>query len=62
MIKLSHFKDLRNKFEDTVKRTKKQFYWNKFKSCIGDSRQIYKLLNEISGENKTKTDIPFLDK
>ena len=37
-------------FEKEVKQSKKDFYWNKFKNCIGDSRQIYKLLNNISGK------------
>ena len=29
---------------------------------LKEQKQTYKLLNEISGKNKAKTDIPFLDK
>ena len=60
-VKLTHFQELRKNFENSVTKAKKQFYWNKFKSCIGDSRQTYKLLNDISGKTKSKTNIPFLD-
>ena len=57
---LSRFKKLRTKFEQAVKTSKKQYYWNKFKSCIGDSRQTYKLLNELNGNNKTQLHVPLL--
>ena len=59
--KLARFQELRKNFENSVTKSKKQFYWNKFKSCIGDSRQTYKLLNDISGKTKSKTSVPFLD-
>ena len=42
-------------------KAKKSFYWNKFKSCIGDSRQTFKLLNDLNGKTKTKLNIPLLD-
>ena len=34
-----------------MKKSKKQFYTENFKYCIGDSRQVYKLLNDIKGSN-----------
>ena len=37
--KLARFQELRKNFENSVTKSKKQFYWNKFKSCIGDSWQ-----------------------
>ena len=43
------FKVLRDKFGKSVKKAKKDFYKQKFESCIGDSRQTYKLLNDIKG-------------
>ena len=58
---LKVFKDLRNTFQKTLETTKKQFYLNKFKSCVGDSRQTYKLLNEIKGEQKSASSVPYLD-
>ena len=57
---LSKYKELRTKFEQAVKTSKKQYHWNKFISCIGDSRQTYKLLNELNGKNKTQLHIPSL--
>ena len=58
---LKVFKDLRNTFQKTLETTKKQFYLNKFKSCVGDSRKTYKLLNEIKGEQKSANSVPYLD-
>ena len=54
------FADERQNFEQAAKTSKKQYYWNKFKSCIGDSRQTYKLLNELNGKNKTQLHKPSL--
>ena len=46
---------LRSTFEAELKKSKKHFYTEKFKYCSGDSRQVYKLLNDIKGSNnKTK--------
>ena len=58
---LKTFKDLRNTFQKALETTKKQFYFNKFKSCVGDSRQTYKLLNEIKGKQKNTHNVPCLD-
>ena len=43
---LQTFRSLRDRFEKEIKLSKKNYYWNKFKNCIGDSRQTYKILNE----------------
>ena len=39
------------KFETCVIKAKKDFYRQKFESCMGDSRQTYKLINDIKGTN-----------
>ena len=57
----SKFKLLRNKFEKNVKKAKKEFYRTKFESCIGDSRQTYKLLNDIKGTNRKNAQVPALN-
>ena len=53
--------EIRKVFEGSVKKSKKIFYGNKFNSCIGDSRQIYKLINDLNGKVKAKEIIPSLD-
>ena len=55
------FKDLGNQFKSNLNKTKKQFYWRKFYSCIGDSRQTFKLLNYISGKHLNPSIVPALD-
>ena len=57
---LNYFKRLRAKFENLVKNAKKEFYANRFESCIGDSRQTYKLLNDLSGKSQVSRNIPIL--
>ena len=47
------FHKLRSTFEAELKKSKKHFYTEKFKYCIGDSRQVYKLLNDIKGSNNS---------
>ena len=46
------FKLLPNKFETCVKKAKREFYRQKFESCMGDSGQTYKLINDIKGTNR----------
>ena len=55
------FKLLRNKFGKSVKKAKKDYYAKKFESCIGDSRQTYKLLNDIKGTNRKNAQVPALN-
>ena len=59
--KLQKFNSLRSQFEDETKGANRKFYLNKFNSCIGDSRQTYKLLNGINGKKVTNNTIPCLD-
>ena len=40
---------------------KQKFYWNKFKNCIGDSRQTYKLLNELNGKSISRFKVTILE-
>ena len=42
---LTNFKNLREKFELAIKKTKVTYYWKKFKKCNWDSRQKCMLLN-----------------
>ena len=55
------FKLLRNKFETCVKKAKKDFYRQIFESCMGDSRQTYKLINDIKGTNRKSSQVPALN-
>ena len=43
-----------------LKKSKKKFYWDKFKACIGDSRQTYKLLNDLRGLSSDAQTVPAL--
>ena len=54
----SKIKLLRNKFETCVKKAKKDFCTQKFESCMGDSRQTYKLINNIKGTNRKSSQVP----
>ena len=50
----------RNKFELAYKNAKKNvFFADKFRSCISDAKQTYKLLNEISGRSM-QSKVPIL--
>ena len=40
---------------------KLNFYWNKFKNCIGDSRQTYELLNELNGKSISRFKMPIFE-
>ena len=52
---------LRDKFGKSVKKAKKDFYRQKFESCIGNSRQTYKLLNDIKGTTRKTSKVPALN-
>ena len=41
------FEIVRKKCEIEIKKYKKHYYYDKFSKCIGDSRQIYKILNNL---------------
>ena len=58
---MNTFTNLRKKFEQAVKMNKRKFYWNKFKNCIGDSRQTYKLLNELNEKSISRFKVPILE-
>ena len=57
----TNFKLLRNKFETCVKKAKRDFYRQKFESCMGDSRQTYKLFNDIKEINRKSSQVPALN-
>ena len=42
-------REIRGNFEQAVRKSKKKLYLDKFQACIGDSRQTYKLLNDLRG-------------
>ena len=50
----------RDNLEKEIKTTKTQFYHNKFEKCIGNSRQTYKLLNELKGKTNPSETFPIL--
>ena len=47
---LAAFTKARDDLKEIITTKKKQFYNNKFDKCIGNSRQTYKLLNELKGK------------
>ena len=60
--KLDKFKGLRTKVEKTIKAKKKHYYEQIFLKCIGDSKQVYKFINELKGVTCKNTNIPSLSK
>ena len=48
--KLERFRCIRKQFENEVTTAKKNFYKFRFKSCIGESRKTFKLLNDLKGK------------
>ena len=60
--KLKKFKALRTKVEKTIKAKKNFYYEQKFSKCIGDSKQVYKLLNELKGVNIKNSNVPYIIK
>ena len=57
---LEQFRNRRHLFEQEIKMAKRSFYLNKFKSCLGNSRQTFKLLNELKGKSSNSTNKPLL--
>ena len=53
------FINARPKIEVGSKRRKKHFQCIEFKSCIGDTKQVYSLLKEIKGIYESKSEISF---
>ena len=39
----------------------KKIFKTKFESCMGDSRQTYKLINDIKGSNHKSSQVPALN-
>ena len=58
---LENFKNLRSKLEKEIKSAKRKYYNKKFTACIGDSRQTYKLLNDLSEKNTKDASVPVLE-
>ena len=57
---LNKFQNIRIRLEKSTKKAKKTYYKKKFENCIGDSRQIFNLLNELNGKTLINTTIPQL--
>ena len=57
---LNTFKYLRAKLSALITKTKRNYYRDKFNQSIGDSRQVYKLLNDIRGINNKSEVVPKL--
>ena len=47
----------RHKVEKLIRVTKNEYYYSRFKKCIGDSRQIFKVLNEVTGKSTKRSRI-----
>ena len=60
--KLEKLKALRTKVEKTIKAKKNFYYEQKFSKCIGDSKQVYKLLNELKGVTIKNSNVPYIIK
>ena len=57
---LKKFKLARDKFNKELAACKTKFYADKFDGCIGNTRQVYKLLNELQGKTAKKEKFPIL--
>ena len=55
------FKDARLQFEKNFRLTKAMYYKNKFTSFKRDKRQIYNMLNELTGKKNESKKIPILE-
>ena len=55
---MNTFKYLRAKLNALITKTKRNYYRDKFNQSIGDSRQVYKLLNDIRGMNNKSEIVP----
>ena len=49
-----------NKFHKNPTLSWKNFYLNKFNSCLGNKRQVLKLLNDLSGNVMNSSNVPVL--
>ena len=58
--KRKKFLSERSKVEKLVKLSKRNYYYNRFNNCIGDSRQVFKILNEIIGKCPRSGNVPLL--
>ena len=56
---LEQFRNRRHLLEKEIKMAKRS-YLNKFISCLGNSRQAFKLLNELKGKSSNSTNIRLL--
>ena len=54
----NNFHNKRKNVEIMIRKLKKEYYFKKFNNCIGDSRQVFKLLNEINGKQKGSSKVP----
>ena len=57
---LEQFRNRRHLLEQEIKMANRSFYLNKFISCLGNSGQTFKLLNELKGKSSNSTNIPLL--
>ena len=57
---MNTFKYIRAKLNALITKTKRNYYRDKFNQIIGDSRQVYKILNDIRGINNKSEIVPKL--
>ena len=56
-LKKVNFLNQLQKVEKLIRIAKKDHYYQKFNKCIGDSRQVFKVLNEINGKTAKSSKI-----
>ena len=54
----NNFHIKRKNVEIMIRKLKKEYYFKRFNNCIGDSRQVFKLLKEINGKEKRSSKVP----
>ncbi|CAI6365046.1 unnamed protein product [Macrosiphum euphorbiae] len=55
---INYYKDNRNKLTILIRKAKEQYYVNKIEICNGDGREIWKVINELSGRKIKSTGLP----
>lgn len=48
----AYYTKFRNKLHNSIRQLRENFYKMKLNSCRGDSKQTWKVLNEITGQTK----------
>lgn len=55
---INYYKAYRNKLTILIRKAKEQYYINKIEICKGNGREIWKVINELSGRKIKSTGLP----